>query len=172
MTAPATGLKFVFGRPAFRCVLSFTSLLTLALSVFFFTIALYILRAGVTPSAVGAVESVSAGALIAGAIIAPALTARFSLSKLGLAAAGLLAAGFAVCALTYQVWLICAVVFAVMLPVAAADAAATGFIIAVTPGHLQGRVGSASGFLTNLMTPIAPALGGLVMAWSGPPSQC
>jgi hypothetical protein len=136
--------------------------------LFFFTIALYILRAGITPSAVGSVESASAAALIAGAVIAPVLTSKFRLSRLGASAAGLLAAGFTACVLTHQVWLICAVVFAVMLPVAAADAAATAFIIAVTPGHLQGRVGSASGFMANVMTPLAPAVGGLVMAWSGP----
>jgi MFS family permease len=161
------GLRFIAARPAFCWLLVFTSALTLALSMYFFSVALHLLQVGVATSEVGVVESVSAGALIAGAVLAPWLTRRVSLAKLGFGAALLLCAGFLGTARIDNVALLSGAVVIMALPVPAADAAATAFIVTVTPGELQGRVGSTVGFVTNLFTPLAPVLVSAVLSTAG-----
>ncbi len=161
------GIRFIGSRPAFRWIVIFTSTLTLAVTMFFFAIALRVVDLGIPTSAVGVIESMSAIGLIGGAVIAPWLVKRAKISTLAISAGVILAAGFLVASTTGALIALCVIVVVIVLPVPAADAAGTAYIIAVTPSEFQGRVGSTVGFVTNLFTPLAPIIVSTIVALAG-----
>jgi hypothetical protein len=161
------GIRFIGARPAFRWIVIFTSTLTLAVTMFFFAIALRVVDLGIPTSAVGIIESMSAIGLIAGAAIAPWLVKHARISTLAVSAGVILAAGFLIASTTGALVALCVIIVVIVLPVPAADAAGTAYIIAVTPSEFQGRVGSTVGFVTNLFTPLAPIIVSTIVALAG-----
>lgn len=64
-------------------------------------------------------------------------------------------------------WLACACTFALLLLNPVGNAGIGSYRMAVTPDHLQGRVGSASQFASMSVMPLAPLLGGWLLEHYG-----
>jgi MFS family permease len=64
-------------------------------------------------------------------------------------------------------WAACASVFFILLINPAGNAGIGAYRAAMTPDELQGRVGSALGFVQSAGLPLAPLLGGLLLGALG-----
>ena len=66
-----------------------------------------------------------------------------------------------------SVWTACASTFFLLLLNPVGNAGISSYRMAVTPAHLQGRVGSTSQFVSMSVMPLAPLLGGYLLEHQG-----
>ena len=66
-----------------------------------------------------------------------------------------------------SVWTTCASTFFLLLLSPVGNAGISSYRMAVTPDHLQGRVGSTSQFVSMSVMPLAPLLGGYLLEHQG-----
>lgn len=66
-----------------------------------------------------------------------------------------------------SVWTACASTFFLLLLTPVGNAGISSYRMAVTPAHLQGRIGSTSQFTSMSVMPLAPLLGGYLLEHQG-----
>ena len=66
-----------------------------------------------------------------------------------------------------SVWTACASTFFLLLLNPVGNAGISSYRMAVTPAHLQGRIGSTSQFASMSVMPLAPLLGGYLLEHQG-----
>ncbi|MET9022024.1 MFS transporter [Actinopolymorpha sp. NPDC004070] len=162
-----SGLRFVVGEPFLRAVLVLAPLANAAFSGVLFVLVVVLLQRGTPPAAVGAVQSaIMVGGLL-GALAAPWLQPRIRVQALIVGFLWVVAGLVAAAAFVPGSYPVAALLALAILPAPTLNAALVGYQIAVTPDRMQGRVDSAIGLLAQCLQPLAPLLGGLVVAWWG-----
>jgi MFS family permease len=164
--ALAEGLRFVFGNPFLRAVLTIAAPLNFALTGALFTIVITLQRHDVRPGVIGLAETIVGIGGLTGAVAAPALQRWLPFPRLiryiCWAAAGVLVA---------SAWLTTSIAAAVPVALAvflgpSCNAALFGYQAAITPDHLQGRVLSVIFLAAMSASAAAPLLAGVfVTTW-------
>jgi MFS family permease len=164
------GLAFTMTRPFFRTLMIWAALVNLTVNALFFVAILRLIRAGFHPAEIGLVETAAGIAGIVGAIAAPRLIDRFATGRLTV----LIAWSLVPLTVPMVLWNHPAVVAASMAAGLflnpAGNAGIGAYRVAQTPGRLQGRVASASQFLSMSVMPLSPVVGGALLAAVGGPA--
>jgi hypothetical protein len=142
-------------------------LFNFAMTYVFIAVTLRLVRAGVHPAAIGAVDAIAAAAGLVGAFGAPAVLGRTRIGVLTVTTGLALALVIVPMAWTTNVVAVGALLALGMLFVPANNAGISAYVASVVPDHLQGRVNSASGFVATGLSPIAPVVAGAVLASTG-----
>ena len=166
----AEGLRFAWTRPFFRTLMVWGMLSNLVVNALFVAATLRLIQAGYAPWAIGLVETAAGVCGVLGAMAAPRLIARFATGRLTV----LVAWSFVPLLVPMVFWNNPAVV-AVALSLGvflnpAGNAGIGSYKMAVTPPELVGRVQSTGQFLTWSTLPLAPVLGGALLALVGGPA--
>ncbi|GAA1714130.1 hypothetical protein GCM10009809_07930 [Isoptericola hypogeus] len=167
LVALKQGLRFVWSVPLFRACLGLFVVVNVALSGMMIGINLELAGNGTPPVLIGVLGMVTAGSMLLGAVVAPPLVARLRLGVVTVLALGLLVVAFAVMALvqTYLGYVILTGVGVLLVP--AVNAGMAGYIAAITPGEMQGRLSSVLGLSGVAALPIAPLVGGTLLDVGG-----
>ncbi len=162
-TQLAEGLRFIWGRPFFRVLLSWASLTNLVSNAVFFVVLMRLIQLGYPPVQIGLIETAAGLGGIIGALAAPYLIDRVPTGRLTLTVAWM-----CVLPLVPLLWWVTpmsavAAVFALLLINPAGNAGIGAYRVAVTPDALQGRVSATSQFLAMSVMPLSPLLGGWLL---------
>lgn len=157
------GLRFVWREPVIRTLMIWGAAFNFAVTVVFVGVTLRLVRAGVHPAAIGAVDAIAAAAGLLGAGLAPAVIRRTPTGALTIATTLVFAAIITPMAWTNNVIIIGSLLAGGMLLLPANNAGISAYLSAATPDDLQGRMNSAAGFISNAASPVAPVLAGLLL---------
>lgn len=164
------GLAFTMTRPFFRTLMIWAALVNLTVNAVFFVAILRLIRAGFHPAGIGLVETAAGVAGILGALAAPRLIDRFATGRLTV----LIAWSFVPLVVPMVLWnhpaVVAASLAAGLFLNPAGNAGIGAYRVAQTPDRLQGRVASASQFLSMSVMPLAPVVGGALLAALGGPA--
>jgi MFS family permease len=163
----AEGFRFMWARPFFRTLMAWASLTNLVTNAIFFVVVLRMVSEGVPAAQIGLVSTAAGLGGLLGAAIAPSLIHRLPTGRLTVLI------GWAYClplvplAVSDSVWTACACTFSLLVLNPVGNAGISSYRMAVTPDHLQGRVGSTSQFVSMSVMPLAPVLGGWLLEHQG-----
>ncbi|MDQ1735031.1 MAG: hypothetical protein QOH56_1282 [Pseudonocardiales bacterium] len=163
----AEGLRFVWRETVIRTLMIWGAAFNFAVTVVFVAVTLRLIRAGVHPAAIGAVDAIAAAAGLLGAALAPSVIRRARTGALTTATTLVFAAIITPMAWTHNVVIIGSLLAGGMLLLPANNAGISAYLSAVTPDRLQGRMNSAAGFISNAASPLAPAVAGLLVGSVG-----
>ena len=161
------GFGFMWARPFFRALLVWASLANLVTNAIFFVVILRMVQEGVPAAQIGLVSTAAGVGGILGAAIAPTLIDRLPTGRLTVLI------GWACClplvplTMSASVWTACACTFLLLVLNPVGNAGISSYRMAVTPAHLQGRIGSTSQFTSMSVMPLAPLLGGYLLEHQG-----
>ncbi len=162
------GFRFLLSRGFLRAILAFAALANFAVNGMFLVLTLKLLRAGVHPAAIGLIDTIGAAAGLVGAVLAPALIRRVPTGLLSIATGLMLTVAVVPMAFTDNVVVIGILLAVALLGNPAGNACISSYMAATTPDRLQGRANAALMFSAMILTPLAPVVGGAVLAvWGG-----
>ena len=161
------GYRFIWGRPFFRTLLVWSAASNLLVNACFFVVTMRLIREHYAPAQIGLVSTCAGVGGILGALAAPYVIERTRTGTLAVAVAWM-----CVLPLLPLVWWTtpvgaCVSVFFLVLLNPIGNAGIGSYRAAVTPDDLQGRVGSAMGFVGMGVMPLAPVLGGWLLTAVG-----
>jgi MFS family permease len=161
------GLRFAWGEPFIRATVLIAPAVNIGFNGIIFAIVLILRRQGVAPALIGTVDTIIAIGGLLGAFCAGAIQKRLSLRTtiLGISWAGvaLFASG---AFLTHSILLAVPVALAIFLS-PATNSALFGYVAAVTPDELQGRVMSVVFTAAMSLSSVAPLIAGVLVATVG-----
>jgi MFS family permease len=163
----SAGLRFVWHETVIRTLMLWGAAFNFAVTVVFVAVTLRLVRAGVHPAAIGAVDAIAAGAGLLGAGVAAVVIRRTRTGALTLATTLVFAAIVTPMAWTTDVVIIGTLLAAGMVLLPATNAGVSAYLAAATPDRLQGRMNSAAGFVSNAASPLAPVLAGVLVGSVG-----
>ena len=157
------GYRFIWARPFFRTMLLWSGLSNLLVNACFFVVTMRLIRDHYAPTQIGLVSTFAGIGGILGALAAPYVIDRLRTGTLTVAVAWM-----CVLPLLPLVWWstpfgACVSVFFLLLLNPAGNAGIGSYRAAITPDDLQGRTGSAMGFVSMGVMPFAPLLGGWLL---------
>jgi len=157
------GFRFVWHQPFFRTLLVWSGMNNLLVNACFFVVTMRLIREGYPPAQIGLVSTAAGIGGILGALAAPSIIDRARTGVLTVAVAWM-----CVVPLVPLVWwstplAACTSVFSLLLLNPAGNAGIGSYRAAMTPDHLQGRVGSAMTFVSMAVMPLAPLVGGWML---------
>lgn len=161
------GFAFMWSRPFFRVLLAWSSMTNLVVNALFFVVVLRMVQTGVPAAQIGLVSTSAGIGGLVGAALAPTLIDRLPTGRLTVLV------GWACClplvplAFSASPWTACACTFLLLVLNPVGNAGIGSYRMAVTPDHLQGRVGSTSQFVSMSVMPLAPLLGGWLLEHRG-----
>ena len=161
------GFTFMWARPFFRVLLAWSALTNLVVNAIFFAVLLRLVQDGVPPAQIGLVSTAAGVGGILGAAMAPALIHRLPTGPLTVAVGWMCCLPLVPLTWASGPWVACASTFFLVLLNPVGNAGISSYRMAVTPDRLQGRVASASGFLSMAVMPLAPLLGGALLEQVG-----
>jgi len=165
------GLRFLWSQRAARAVMLWGGILNFAMGYVLISITLRLIRAGVHPAAIGAVDAIAAAAGIVGAAATARHAQRLPTGATTMITGLVLAAVVVPMAWTTDVWVIGALLAIGTFLLPANNAGIGAYLSFVTPDQLQGRMNSAAGFVSGGLTPLAPVVAGALLgAIGGAPS--
>ena len=157
------GLRFVLARPFFRVLLTWSALLNLVLNSLLFVVVLRLVDEGAHPAEIGLVNAAAGVGGVLGAIAAPFLIARVPTGALTIAISWTSVLPLVPLTVWAHPLVAAAALFTVLLLIPAGNAGISAYRIAVTPAALQGRVDASATFLSTVLLPLAPLLGGIAL---------
>jgi predicted MFS family arabinose efflux permease len=163
----AEGMRFLWSHRAVRAMMTWGALVNFSMTFVFITITLRLVRAGVHPAAIGAIDAIAAGAGIVGAAIASRYAKRLPTGAMTTVTGLVLAAVVVPMAWTTDVRVIGGLLAIGTFLLPANNAGIGAYLAHVTPDRMQGRLNSAAGFVSDGMTPLAPAVAGAVLGVAG-----
>lgn len=161
------GLGFVWKHPVIRAIMLWGGAINFSVGLVLVTVTLRLIRHGVHPAAIGAVDAVAAAAALVGAMVAPWILSRARTGAMTITTGLLLAIVAVPIAWTDNVVVIGALLGIGFFLLPANNSGISAYLASVIPDRLLGRVYSAAGFIANGIVPFAPALAGLLLAWMG-----
>jgi MFS family permease len=161
------GLRFTIRRPLFRVLMVFSALLNLAINALLFAAILRLVQAGFAPARIGMVETASGLFGVLGAVAAPWLINRFRTGSMTVAVAWSWAPLALPLMFWNDPWVVAASLSAGIFLNPAGNAGMGAYRMALTPRELQGRVQSATQFVSMSIMPLAPMLAGALLAGIG-----
>jgi MFS family permease len=161
------GYRFIWGQPFFRTLLMWSGMTNLLVNACFFVVTMRLIRDEYAPAQIGLVSTFAGIGGILGALAAPYVIDRVRTGTLTVAVAWM-----CVLPLAPLIWwstplAACVSVFLILLLNPAGNAGIGSYRAAITPDDLQGRVGSAMGFVAMSVMPFAPILGGAMLTAFG-----
>ena len=163
----ADGVGFVLRQPLFRVLLVFSALVNLTINALLFAAILRLVQAGFAPAQIGLVETASGLFGVLGAVAAPWLIDRFRTGSLTIAVAW----SWVPLAVPVILWnhplVVAAALSAGLFLNPTGNAGMGAYRMAHTPLELQGRVQSATQFVSMSIMPLAPVLAGGLLAGLG-----
>jgi len=161
------GLGFVWKQPVIRAIMLWGGAINFSVGLVLVTVTLRLVRAGVHPAAIGAVDAIAAAAALVGALVAPWILSRARTGAMTIATGLLLAIVVVPIAWTDNVVIIGALLAVGFFLLPANNSGISAYFVSVVPDRLQGRANSASGFIANGVIPIAPVLAGVLVGAAG-----
>jgi MFS family permease len=161
------GFAFMWARPFFRTLMTWAALANLVTNAIFFVVVMRMVQAGVPAAQIGLVSTAAGVGGILGAMLAPSLIHRLPTGRLTVLIGWMCCLPLVPLAFSAGVWTACASTFFLLLLNPAGNAGIGSYRMAVTPEHLQGRVGSTSQFVSMSVMPLAPLLGGYLLEHQG-----
>jgi MFS family permease len=163
----AEGFRFVWGHRFFRVLLIWSTQTNLLVNACFFAVTMRLVREGYSAAQIGLVSTCAGVGGILGALVAPYVIDRFRTGTLTAVVAWMV-----VLPLVPLIWWstplgACVAVFFLLVMNPAGNAGIGSYRAAQTPAELQGRVGSAMQFCSMSVMPVAPLLGGWLLAEIG-----
>lgn len=161
------GLRYVWQVPLLRATIGLFALVNLSVSGLLIAITLELVQIGTPPVLIGVIELVSGAGMLIGSLFAGRLLDRVRVGPITITALVLLSAGCAGMALlrSYPAYLI--LLFIPILLAPALNAGMLGYVAAITPDALQGRLNSALSLTWLLSAPVAPVVGSQLLAAFG-----
>jgi MFS family permease len=163
----AEGMRFLWAQRAARAMMLWGGILNFSMSYVLISITLRLVRAGVHPAAIGAIDAIAAAAGIAGAVVASRYAQRLPTGVTTMVTGLVLAAVVVPMAWTTDVRVIGALLAAGTFLLPANNAGIGAYLSFVTPDEMQGRLNSAAGFVSDGVTPLAPVVAGALIATVG-----
>ena len=164
------GYRFIRQQPFFRTLMVWAAFGNLVVNACFFVVMMRLVRQGVAPAQIGLVSTFAGLGGILGALAAPYVIDRVRTGTLTVAVGWMCVLPLVPLVFISTTWAACAAVFALLLINPAGNAGISAYRAAVTPDQLQGRVGSALGFVTMGAMPLSPVLGGILLSGLGGPA--
>ena len=161
------GMRFIWSSSFLRMFLSITTIINFAGQGFFLVLTLRLLAAGVSPVVIGLIDTMGAVAGIAGAVMAPWFMRHLRPWAIAAPAAWAIVVATGLMPWTMHVTLIGALLAGMMVFTPMVNASLISYRIAITPELLQGRVQSASKFVSGAALPLGPLIGGWLMGVIG-----
>lgn len=161
------GLRYLLARPYFRATAAFSACCNLVVNAVFFVAIVRLVEAGVPSTTIGLVEGLAGVGGIVGAVVAPFLIDRMRTGHLTMAVAWSWVPLLLPLVFWSSPWLVAAMLCTGLLLNPAGNAAGQSYRVAITPAELQGRIASSSQFLGFTTMPLAPVLGGWLLATYG-----
>ncbi|CAM3460379.1 hypothetical protein GCM10007368_28590 [Isoptericola cucumis] len=167
LDALRAGLRYAWSTPLFRACLGLFVVVNVALGGMMIGINLELAGNGTAPVLIGVFDMVAAASMLVGAVLAPPLVRRLRLGAVTVLALGLLVAAFAAMAAlqTYTAYVVLIGVGVLLVP--AVNSAMAGYVAAITPAQMQGRLASVLGLSGVAAAPLAPLVGGSVLDAGG-----
>jgi MFS family permease len=163
----AEGLRFVWRHAATRAILTWGAAVNFSVTLALVTVTLRLVRAGVHPAAIGLVDSIAAASGLVGALVAPAIIARMPTGMTAITTGLVLPLVVFPMAWTTNVAVIGALLAIGIFLLPANNSGISAYLVTIVPDRLQGRVNAAGGFVAEGVTPLAPALAGLLVGSVG-----
>ncbi|GAA5107538.1 MFS transporter [Alloalcanivorax gelatiniphagus] len=161
------GFRFMWRRPFFRALMAWSSLTNLVTNAIFFVVVLRMAQEGVPAAQIGLVSTAAGVGGIIGAMLAPSLIHRMPTGRLTVLIGWMCCLPLVPLTMSSSVGTACASTFFLLLLNPVGNAGIGSYRMAVTPAHLQGRVGSTSQFVSMSVMPLAPLLGGYLLEHQG-----
>ena len=161
------GFRFMWARPFFRTLMAWSSMANLVTNAVFFVVVLRMVQEGVPAAQIGLVSTAAGIGGILGAMLAPSLIHRMPTGRLTVLIGWMCCLPLVPLTVSSSVWTTCASTFFLLLLNPVGNAGISSYRMAVTPDHLQGRVGSTSQFVSMSVMPLAPLLGGYLLEHHG-----
>lgn len=161
------GFRFMWARPFFRTLMAWSSMANLVTNAVFFVVVLRMVQEGVPAAQIGLVSTAAGIGGILGAMLAPSLIHRMPTGRLTVLIGWMCCLPLVPLTVSSSVWTTCASTFFLLLLMPVGNAGISSYRMAVTPDHLQGRVGSTSQFVSMSVMPLAPLLGGYLLEHHG-----
>ncbi|MBV9369545.1 MAG: MFS transporter, partial [Frankiales bacterium] len=161
------GLRFLWSQPAARAMMLWGGILNFGMGYVLISITLRLVRAGVHPAAIGAIDAIAAGAGIVGAAVASRHAQRLPTGATTMSTGLVLAAVVVPMAWTTDVRVIGALLAIGTFLLPANNAGIGAYLSFVTPDEMQGRMNSAAGFVSDGLSPLAPVAAGALLATIG-----
>ena len=161
------GFRFIWRRPFFRTLTAWSALTNLVTNAIFFVVLLRMVTEGVPAAQIGLVSMAAGLGGILGAVLAPSLIHRMPTGRLTVLIGWMCCLPLVPLTVSSSVWTACASTFFLLLLNPVGNAGISSYRMAVTPAHLQGRVGSTSQFASMSVMPLAPLLGGYLLEHQG-----
>lgn len=161
------GFRFIWRRPFFRTLTAWSALTNLVTNAIFFVVLLRMVTEGVPAAQIGLVSMAAGLGGILGSVLAPSLIHRMPTGRLTVLIGWMCCLPLVPLTVSSSVWTACASTFFLLLLNPVGNAGISSYRMAVTPAHLQGRVGSTSQFASMSVMPLAPLLGGYLLEHQG-----
>jgi MFS family permease len=161
------GLRFVWNETAVRAMMIWGGSINFSMTLVLVTINLRLIRHGVHPAAIGAVDAIGAAAALLGAVVAPWILTRARTGAMTIATGLMLAIVVVPIAWTDNVVVIGALLAAGFFLLPANNSGISAYMASMVPDRLQGRVHSAAGLIATGAVPVAPAVAGILLVTTG-----
>jgi MFS family permease len=161
------GIRFFASVPVLRSSLWLIMLINLTLTGTMVAINLQLVRTHTAPVLIGLIDAVAGAVMLLGSVIAPWLVKRVPGGVLTIVGLGLVSAAFFGMAVVHSYLGYVTLVGTGVLLVPALNASIGGYVVAIVPDALQGRVSSVSSLGYLAIAPIAPVVSSLLLARLG-----
>ncbi|MBO0610747.1 MFS transporter [Myceligenerans salitolerans] len=161
------GLRYVWGVPVFRVLLTLFTLVNVLLNGAMVAITLDLVRTGTAPVLIGLVNTAVGVGVVLGALLAGRLVRTVRVGVLNVLALGVVLAAMAVMAALHTYWGYLGALLVMMMFAPALNAGMVAYQVAITPAQMQGRAASVLGLTGLLATVVSPLLGGLALGAVG-----
>ena len=163
----AAGLRYLWSETAVRAMMIWGGVINLGVTMVFVGITLRLVRAGVHPAAIGAIDTVASVAGLLGAMVAAPILRRSRTGRLTVATGAAVALSVVPAAFTTNVAVIGALIAAGTFLLPANNSGISAYIASRVPDAMQGRFNSAAGFVAEGLQPAGPVLAGVLVAAAG-----
>lgn len=161
------GLRYVFGVPLLRTMIWLFMLVNIVLNGMMVAITLHLVSVGTTPALIGLVNTAVGVGVLLGSVLAGVLVRRVRVGLLTAMTLGVSGVAVVVMALVPTYWGFVAALTGMMFFAPALNAGMLGYVTAITPGHMQGRMAGTMGLTSLVAGPTAPLVGSLLLAGLG-----
>jgi len=163
----AAGLRYLWGETAVRAMMIWGGVINLGVTMVLVAITLRLVRAGVHPAAIGAIDAIVSVAGLLGALVAAPIVRRCPTGPLTIVSGAAVALTVVPTAFTTNVAVIGAFLALGTFLMPANNSGISAYIAARVPDAMQGRFNSAAGFVSEGLQPAGPVLAGGLIAGAG-----
>jgi MFS family permease len=163
----ADGLRYLWGETAVRAMMIWGGIINLGMALVLVTITLRLVRAGVHPAAIGAIETAAAVAGLLGALVAARIVTRVRTGRLAVLTGAACALTVVPIAFTTDVAVIGTLLAIGTFLLPANNSGISAYVAARVPNRMQGRFNAAAGFIAEGLLPLGPVVAGVLLASTG-----